>query len=233
MPIHIAGVDEVGRGPLAGPVVAACAVFEQGQSTELFDDSKKLSAKKRESLIETICEQAVDWAIVSVNAPLIDRINIREAAKLAMSLAVRHCTADEVLIDGNMLIDTSLPQQAIIKGDSLHGEISAASILAKVWRDGFLKELGAQFPGYGLEQHAGYPTKTHKEAVAQLGVTPIHRFSFRGVREHVSEEMLAETVRKEEVFLIRDTFTWDLGRAKCGSIPPLEGTPHHRPELAA
>ncbi len=230
---RIAGVDEVGRGPLAGPVVAACAVFRQEQSTELFDDSKKLSAKKRESLIETICEQALDWAIVSVNAPLIDRLNIREAAKLAMSIAVKQCRADEVLVDGNMAIDTSLPQQTVIKGDSLHGEISAASILAKVWRDGFMKELGEKYPGYGLEKHAGYPTKTHKEAVSELGVTPIHRFSFRGVREHVTEQMVADLARKEEIFLIRDSFSWDLGRAKRGKVPPIEGTPHSGSELAA
>jgi len=184
--MRIAGVDEVGRGPLAGPVVAAAVVFEEGYVNENFKDSKKLSPKKRENLIEEIKTEALDWAIVAVGPRRIEKINIREASKLAMSIASNCTVAELVLVDGNMEIDTGTDQVTVIKGDSLHVEISAASILAKVWRDNRMKELDQLFPGYDLGKHAGYPTKAHKEAVRILGPSPIHRRTFRGVKEYLS-----------------------------------------------
>ena len=139
----IIGVDEVGRGPIAGPVVAAAASFPSNYSHPEITDSKKLSAKKRDKLYEQIQDEALDWSIVSVSHLLIDEMNILQAAKLAMSKAVGCLSGDQVLVDGNMEIDTELPQETVIKGDSLHVQISAASILAKVWRDKRMQELGA------------------------------------------------------------------------------------------
>lgn len=184
MPL-IAGVDEVGRGPLAGPVVAAVAVFESGYSNSEIKDSKQLSAHKREQLIGTIKRDAVSWAIVAVGHHRIHAINIREASRLAMSLALRRVRADMVLVDGNVEIEASIPQRTVVKGDQLHVEISAASILAKVWRDRLMKTLDVKYPGYGLGKHAGYPTEAHRKAVASLGPSPIHRISFSGVREYL------------------------------------------------
>lgn len=183
----IAGVDEVGRGPLAGPVVAAAVVFKEGYCNPEIKDSKKLSAKKRESLIEIIKRDACDWAIVSVGSKRIDQINILKASLLAMSLAVSKVQADYLLIDGPYTIDSPLGQQAVIGGDALHVEIAAASILAKVWRDKLMVKLGHKYPGYGLEKHMGYPTSSHRAAVQLLGPSPIHRASFRGVKEYVTQ----------------------------------------------
>jgi ribonuclease HII len=190
----VVGVDEVGRGPLAGPVVAAATAFRDGYSCSDIQDSKKLSQKKRELLVERIHADSIDWTIVSVPSVVIDRINIREAAKLAMSLAVRSLegstseaetlSAGMVLVDGNMSIDIESPQQTVIGGDRKHVEISAASILAKVWRDRYMERLGARYSAYGFEQHAGYPTKTHKAAIERFGPCPEHRRSFKGVREY-------------------------------------------------
>jgi len=146
--------------------------------------------KKRELLISEIKLEAVDWAIVAVGPKYVDSINIREASKLAMSLAVKNIHADFVLIDGNMEIDTDIAQQTVVKGDSKHVEISAASILAKVWRDNEMKELDKLFPGYGLEKHAGYPTKAHKQAIKLIGPSPIHRRTFGGVREFLNEDQI-------------------------------------------
>ena len=181
----IAGVDEAGRGPLAGPVVAAVAVFEEGYINHDIRDSKKLSAKKRDGLFDVIIRDCRAYAIVSVGARRIDAINIREATKVAMSLAVRRITADLVLVDGNMAIPTTIPQRTVIGGDDLHVEISAASILAKVWRDRIMIMLDNRYPGYGLATHAGYPTKAHREAVRVQGPSPIHRATFAGVREYL------------------------------------------------
>ena len=183
--MKICGVDEVGRGPLAGPVVAAAVVFEEGYSNPELKDSKKLTAKKRESLVETIKEDSLDIAVIAVGHQRIDQLNIREATKLAMSLAVKRIKADTVLIDGNMEIDTELPQETVIKGDSLHVEIAAASIIAKVYRDNLMKTLDHKYPGYDLSKHAGYPTKAHKAAIVEIGPSPIHRKTFRGVKENL------------------------------------------------
>ena len=181
----ICGVDEAGRGPLAGPVVAAAAVFEEGFENPLIQDSKKLSAKKRDSLYDVITSQATSWAIIAVGPRRIEDLNILQATRLAMKLAVERVSADLVLIDGNQAIDIALPQRTVIGGDRLHVEISAASILAKVWRDRLMETLGEKYPGYGLEKHAGYPTPSHKQAIAELGPSRIHRKTFAGVCEHV------------------------------------------------
>lgn len=185
--MFIAGVDEAGRGPLAGPVVAAAAVFAEGFSHPRIRDSKKLSAKTRENLFEEIKRLASSWSIVAVGARRVDALNIREATKLAMSLAVRRVHADLVLIDGNMEIDTALPQRTVVGGDDKHVEISAASILAKVWRDRLMVVLDKKYPGYGFSLHAGYPTADHRLAVATLGPSPVHRRTFRGVKEYAAK----------------------------------------------
>lgn len=182
----IAGVDEVGRGPLAGPVVAAVAVFEAGYQNSKFRDSKKLSAKTREILVPEIQSAAVAWAVVAVGARRIDQINILRASLLAMSLAVRKIRADLILVDGNKEIDTTLPQRAVVGGDDIHVEISAASILAKVYRDGLMMALDQKYPGYGFAKHAGYPTKQHRHAVSLLGPSRVHRLTFGGVREFIN-----------------------------------------------
>ena len=181
---RIAGVDEVGRGPLAGPVVAAAVVFPEGFSHPEINDSKKLTARKRESLVAVIKELALDWSIVAVGHHRIDQINIREASRLAMKLAVERVQADEVLVDGNVPIDVRLPQTTIVGGDALRVEIGAASIIAKVWRDDLMVILGRKYPGYGLENHAGYPTETHRNAIIALGPSAVHRRTFRGVKEY-------------------------------------------------
>ncbi len=181
----IAGVDEVGRGPLAGPVVAAAVVLPRDYKNDEIKDSKQLSAKKREQLVKVIKEVALSYAVVSVGHHRIDRINIRQASLLAMRLAVERVTADGVLVDGNVPIDTDLPQQTIIGGDALVIQISAASILAKVWRDHLMGILEKKYPGYGFVGHAGYPTKKHREAICTHGPCPIHRKTFSGVKEYL------------------------------------------------
>jgi len=188
---RIAGVDEVGRGPLAGPVVAAVVVFPAGHTDPRIKDSKQLSAKMRETLVAEIKRTALAWAIVSVGHTRIERLNIREASRLAMSLAVARVEADLVLVDGNVPIETPIPQRTVVKGDQLHVEISAASILAKVFRDDLMCRLDIKYPGYGLANHAGYGTEMHRQAIATLGPSPIHRRSFRGVKEHLA--LAAET----------------------------------------
>lgn len=186
--IRIAGVDEVGRGPLAGPVVAAAVLLPSGYTNDNIKDSKKLSAKKREYLYNHIIDISQRWAIVAVGSHRIDLINIREATRLAMKIAVNQIDPtktllDNVLIDGNTRIDIGQPQETIIKGDQKHIQISAASIIAKVWRDRLMIKLGEKYPGYGFETHAGYPTADHRKAIANLGPCPIHRRTFAGVKE--------------------------------------------------
>lgn len=182
--VRIAGVDEVGRGPLAGPVVAAAVVLRHGFWHPEIRDSKKLSAKKREQLVPIIKNAALSWSIVAVGPRRIERLNIREASRLAMSLAVARVEADRVLVDGNVPIDTFLPQETVIGGDDIYLPISAASILAKVWRDELMAILDLKYPGYNLGRHAGYPTTTHRSAIAALGPSLVHRRTFRGVVEY-------------------------------------------------
>ena len=187
--ILIAGVDEVGRGPLCGPVVTAAAVFPESFTHAEITDSKKLSKKKRELLYDEVLRSATDWAIVSLGPRVIDKLNILQATLYGMSLAVANVKADRVLVDGNKPIECELPQECVIGGDAKHVHIGAASILAKVWRDRLMQKLDEEFPGYGLGGHAGYPTKAHKAAVEELGPSPMHRASFRGVKEFWSEEL--------------------------------------------
>lgn len=180
----IAGVDEVGRGCLAGTVVAAACILDLSKPLpEFLNDSKKITAKKRDKIAEELKETVVAYSIAEVSAEEIDRINILEATKKAMRLAVENLNpqADFLLIDALQLKDISLPQKAIIKGDAISASIAAASILAKTYRDTQMLELDRIYPEYGFAKHVGYGTKAHFEALKKHGACDIHRKSFRGV----------------------------------------------------
>lgn len=179
----LCGIDEAGRGPLAGPVVAGAVIFPPGYTNALIKDSKQLSAKRRDELAHVIKADALHWSVVAVGHCRIDRINIREATRLAMRLAVERVPADGAIIDGNVPIDITLPQCTVVKGDQLFVQISAASILAKTYRDALMHTLDRRYPGYGLAGHAGYPTASHRAAIQRLGASPIHRRTFGGVKE--------------------------------------------------
>ncbi|MGA2084654.1 MAG: ribonuclease HII [Terracidiphilus sp.] len=183
--LRIAGLDEVGRGPLFGPVVAAAVILPKGCRPQGLNDSKKLSEKERNELDLEIRLNAVAWAIAAVDAQTIDRINIRQASLLAMRLAVQQLaiSPDFLLIDGRDMIDWDCPQQAVIHGDATSLSIAAASVLAKVHRDRLLVELDREFPGYGLASHKGYCSPEHIAALARLGPTPLHRKSFHPVAQ--------------------------------------------------
>lgn len=180
----IAGVDEVGRGPLVGAVVTAAVILDPKNPIEGLMDSKKLSEKKRLALAEEIKAKALSWAFGRAEPAEIDELNILNATMLAMQRAVEglHLQPDFVLVDGNRIPSLKMPAHAVVKGDSLVAEISAASIIAKVARDQEMAELAQKFPEYGFEQHKGYPTKLHFEKLAELGATPYHRKSFAPVR---------------------------------------------------
>jgi ribonuclease HII len=186
---RIAGLDEVGRGPLFGPVVAAAVILAPGFKLEGLTDSKKLSEKKRNEFDREIRSNAVAWAIASVDAETIDRINIRQASLLAMRRAVEQLalSPDYLLIDGRDTIAWECEQQAVIQGDATSFSIAAASVLAKVYRDRLLVEWDREFPGYGLAQHKGYGSPEHLAALARLGPTPLHRKSFHPVAQTVLE----------------------------------------------
>jgi ribonuclease HII len=183
--IRIAGLDEVGRGPLFGPVVAAAVILAPRCRLAGLTDSKKLSEKKRDEFEILIRANAVAWAVAAVDVETIDRINIRRASLLAMRIAVEQLalSPDYLLIDGIDTIDWHSPQQPIIHGDSISLSIAAASVLAKVHRDRLLVELDSQFPGYGLASHKGYGCPQHLAALARLGPTPLHRKSFSPVSQ--------------------------------------------------
>jgi ribonuclease HII len=187
--LRIAGLDEVGRGPLFGPVVAAAVILPRGCQLDGLNDSKKLSEKKRNELEPEIRRNAVAWAIAAVDVETIDRINIRQASLLAMRLAVRQLalSPDFLLIDGRDTIDWDCPQQAVIQGDATSLSIAAASVLAKVHRDRMLVELDGQYPGYGLARHKGYCSAEHLAALKRLGPTPLHRKSFSPVAQTVMQ----------------------------------------------
>ncbi len=182
--IRVAGVDEVGRGPLAGPVVAAAVILDPARPIEGLADSKKLSEKKREAMDLIIRENALAWSLGRAEVEEIDQINILQASLLAMQRAVESLSIppDHVLVDGNRCPDLECSAEAIVGGDSSEQAISAASIIAKVSRDREMAELELQYPGYGLAKHKGYPTKFHLQALQELGVTDIHRRSFGPVR---------------------------------------------------
>lgn len=179
-----AGVDEAGRGPLAGPVVAACVILDPERPIDGLADSKKLSPARREKLAVLIRERALAWSVAEASVEEIDRLNIFHATLLAMRRAVETLgrRPDEVLVDGNRCPELPMPGRAIVGGDALIPSISAASILAKTARDASMLELHALHPGYGFDRHKGYPTVVHVEALQRLGPTPHHRRSFAPVR---------------------------------------------------
>ena len=177
---YLAGVDEAGRGPLAGPVYAAAVVFDEDVIIEGINDSKKLSEKKREALYDEICEKATSYCIASVDNNRIDEINILQATFEAMRTAVSGLAVepDYVLVDGDKSPSIKTDHETVIKGDSKSMAIAAASILAKVSRDRYITEMAKLYPHYGFEKHKGYGTKAHYEAIEKYGVCPIHRMSF-------------------------------------------------------
>lgn len=185
----IAGVDEAGRGPLIGSVVAACVVLDPANPIDGLNDSKKLSEAKREKLFDLIQARSLDFAIAEATPEEIDTLNILQATMLAMRRAVLglKISVHKVYVDGNRVPELPYPAEAIIGGDAKVAAISAASILAKVARDRAMVELDRLYPGYGIAQHKGYPTKVHMEALQALGPTPHHRRSFRPVRECLPE----------------------------------------------
>ena len=183
--IQIAGVDEAGRGPLAGPVVSAAVVLPESCAIDGVDDSKKLTAKKRTELFPRIQQAALAVGVGIVDAQTIDQINILQATLRSMALAVEDLSIspDFLLVDGIFEISLPFPQKTITKGDSRSFSIAAASIIAKVTRDGLMEDYDALYPEYGFAQHKGYPTRAHKNAVRKFGSSPIHRKSFKGVKE--------------------------------------------------
>lgn len=186
--LYIAGVDEVGRGPLVGDVVAAAVILPENHGIVGLADSKKLSEKKRDALFELIIENAVSYCIARATPEEIDDLNILHASMLAMKRAVEGLSVqpDFVRVDGNRLPVWEYKAEAIVGGDALVEEISAASIVAKVVRDREMTELDKTFPGYGFAQNKGYPTKVHLSALDSLGVTPYHRRSFGPVKKRIA-----------------------------------------------
>lgn len=183
--ILLCGVDEAGRGPLAGPVSAAAVILDPAHPIDGLADSKKLSEKQRERLAPVIRERALAWAVAYAEVDEIDRLNILQATLLAMQRAVLalHTRPQQVLVDGLYCPQTGIPSQAIVKGDSKVAAISAASILAKTARDELMLGLHRQYPHYGFDVHKGYPTAAHLAALREHGVSAAHRRSFRPVRE--------------------------------------------------
>ena len=182
----IAGIDEAGRGPLAGPVVAAAVILPFGKDITNLNDSKLLTPRIREELFDIIMIRASSIGIGIVSPKQIDQINIYQATRLAMAIAIRKLSPapDHLLIDGPMSVDLPIEQRPIIKGDRLSCSIAAAAVMAKVIRDRIMMDLHQKYPEYGFASHKGYGTKAHKAAINQFGPSPVHRKCFRGVREH-------------------------------------------------
>lgn len=183
----VAGVDEAGRGPLAGSVVAAAVILPEGLELAEVNDSKKLSETTRERLFDIIMQKALSVGIGFGSHQLVDKINILQATRHAMLEAVSKLShqPDYILIDGITTIASTIPQKTIKKGDSLSLSIAAASIIAKVTRDRMMVEMDAEYPGYGFAAHKGYGSAAHLEAIRRLGPCPIHRLTFGGVKEHL------------------------------------------------
>lgn len=186
---RIAGVDEAGRGPLAGPVVAAAVILPVGHVIEGLNDSKLLTAKVREKLFGEIYAHAVAIGVGKVSVDKINRINILQAARLAMVRAVTAIVPgpDFLLIDGPIKLDLDIPQRAIVRGDRLSLSVSAGAIVAKVTRDRIMADLHEQLPMYGFKRNQGYGTREHREAIVKFGISSVHRIHFRGVKEHAQE----------------------------------------------
>ncbi len=178
--MSVCGVDEAGRGPLAGPVCAAAVILPKGLILDGVNDSKKLTEKKREALFDVVKENAISYSIAFASVEEIEELNILNATMLAMKRAVEGLgvPADFAYIDGNRLPDLSIPAEYIIKGDARSMSVAAASILAKVSRDRLMLNFAEIYPGYGFEKHKGYGTKVHTDAIKELGPCPIHRMSF-------------------------------------------------------
>ena len=183
--LRIAGCDEVGRGPMFGPVVAAAVILPTGCRLRGLNDSKQVAEKKRNELDVEIRARALAWALAAVDAETIDRINIRKASLLAMRMAVEQLALapDYLLIDGCDTIEWNCPQQSVVQGDATSFSIAAASVLAKVYRDRMLVELDAVYPGYGLARHKGYCSREHLAALDRLGPTPLHRRNWSPVAQ--------------------------------------------------
>ena len=181
----IAGIDEAGRGPIAGPVVSAAVIIPLSSYIEGVTDSKQLTPKKRDLLYKKIYEHALSVGIGIVDPAEIERINILKASLLSMAMAVQNLSPqpDFLLVDGIFQIPYTLPQMAVPRGDCLSLSVAAASIIAKVTRDRLMEKYHYEYPEYGFDRHKGYPTREHKEAVRRFGCCPIHRKSFKGVRE--------------------------------------------------
>ncbi len=188
---YIVGVDEVGRGPLAGPVVAGAVILNPNNPIDGLNDSKQLSSKQRQRLLSEIKEKALAYAVSFVSEQVIDEINIYQASKSAMLQAIKglRIQPEFVLSDAMPLKESELPFQAIIKGDTLSASIAAASILAKETRDAFMLEKSIQFPGYDFEHNMGYPTKKHLDAIQQIGVCEIHRRSYKPVKDALQKQL--------------------------------------------
>lgn len=179
--VLIAGVDEVGRGPLAGPVVCACVIMPMDKDNiiEGINDSKKLSEKKREELYDKILEKAICYSIQEVSEKVIDEINILEATKLCMTKCIKALEIEpEIVLVDALKLPIDIKQEAVIHGDALSYNIASASIIAKVYRDRKMKELAKTYPEYGFEKHKGYGTKAHIDALKKYGACPIHRTTF-------------------------------------------------------
>ncbi|MEO0442147.1 MAG: ribonuclease HII [Pseudomonadota bacterium] len=191
--VLVAGVDEVGRGPLAGDVVTAAVILDPQRPVEGLNDSKKLTENRREQLFAVICERSLSWAIGRASVAEIDQLNILQASLLAMTRAVAALPVqpEHVLVDGPKLPRWHYPAEAVVKGDSRVAAIAAASILAKVTRDREMVDLDKQYPGYGFAKHKGYPTAAHREAIKTLGLTPIHRQSYAPVKAVMAQRPLA------------------------------------------
>lgn len=185
----LAGTDEVGRGPLAGDVVAAAVILDEKRPIEGLNDSKKLTEKKREYLFEVIREQSLSYCIARASVAEIDELNILHASLLAMKRAVEglHTQPEYVLVDGNRLPQWHYQAETVVKGDSRVAAIAAASILAKVTRDREMQAFDKTYPGYGFAKHKGYPTKLHMQALERLGPTGIHRQSFAPVKKQLEQ----------------------------------------------
>ena len=184
----VCGIDEAGRGPLAGPVVAAAVILDPARPIVGLNDSKKLSETKRATLAVTIRERAVAWCVAEASVEEIDRLNILHATMLAMQRAVAglQIAAEAALVDGNRCPKLAIPAEAVVKGDGKIASIAAASILAKTVRDAGMLELDARYPQYGFARHMGYPTAAHRAALAAHGASPVHRKSFGPVARQLS-----------------------------------------------
>ncbi len=190
----ITGCDEVGRGPMAGPVVCAAVILDPEFVIEGLYDSKALSEKKRETLYDLIKKHALAYAVEFVMPEEVDRVNVYQASRLGMERAVQKLAipADFILVDAMQLKGLETPQLSLIKGDQKSASIAAASILAKVERDRYMVEIASKYPGYGFEKHKGYPTKHHKETLMALGPCAIHRKTYRPVEQMIKQQLALE-----------------------------------------